>query len=227
MTASVCSSSHPTKACPDSWKATTLCSSLDRILLFFTLPEDTHKHKDLSDFARVATETYEMYCFPRTQCLHHCTCYYSLHSILKVKGIDGLVPLSGSMQGCFVTNVSNVCTCRDKVSWQQRFHDHHMGENTNSVVMYKDVSYLSIRSLCLSVEASQYFVMATDVHRFTRGQNSKYDYTTEARGELSQTQRVEISWLGQLQDLQMLLKDLLPLLRDNNKNEKVNSTDKL
>lgn len=41
MTASVCSSSHPTKACPDSWKATTLCSSLERILLFFTLPEDT------------------------------------------------------------------------------------------------------------------------------------------------------------------------------------------
>lgn len=42
MTASVCSSNHPTKACPDSWKATTLCSSLDRILLFFTLPENTH-----------------------------------------------------------------------------------------------------------------------------------------------------------------------------------------
>lgn len=37
-------------------------------------------------------------------------------------------------------------------------------------------------------------------------------YTTEAWCELSQTQRVEISWLRQLQDLQMLLKDLLPLL---------------
>lgn len=41
-------------------------------------------------------------------------------------------------------------------------------------------------------------------------------YTTEAWGELSQTQRVEISWLGQLQDLQMLLEDLFPLLKDNN-----------
>ena len=47
ITASVCSSSHPTKACPDSWKATTLCSSLDRILLFFTLPEDTHTHTQM------------------------------------------------------------------------------------------------------------------------------------------------------------------------------------
>ena len=63
MTASVCSSNHPTSACPDSWKATTLCSSLHRILLFFTLPEDTHTHTNtytcMSD-CRVATETYDM-----------------------------------------------------------------------------------------------------------------------------------------------------------------------
>ena len=50
-------------------------------------------------------------------------------------------------------------------------------------------------------------------------QKSKYVCTTEAWGELSQTQRVEISWLGQLQDLQMLLEDLLPLLGDNDKRE--------
>lgn len=45
-----------------------------------------------------------------------------------------------------------------------------------------------------------------------------YIYTTEAWCELCQTLRVEISRLGQLQDLQMLLIDLLPLLRDNRKN---------
>lgn len=39
ITASVCSSSQPTKAWPDSWKATTLCSSLERILLFLAVPE--------------------------------------------------------------------------------------------------------------------------------------------------------------------------------------------
>lgn len=48
-----------------------------------------------------------------------------------------------------------------------------------------------------------------------------YVYTTEAWRELSQTQRVGISRLGQLQDLQVLLKDLLPLLRDNNKNDSI------
>lgn len=39
ITASVCSSSQPTRAWPDSWKATTLCSSLERILLFLAVPE--------------------------------------------------------------------------------------------------------------------------------------------------------------------------------------------
>lgn len=48
MTASVCSRSHPTSACPDSWKATTLCSSFERILLFFALPEDTQNSVAIS-----------------------------------------------------------------------------------------------------------------------------------------------------------------------------------
>lgn len=47
----------------------------------------------------------------------------------------------------------------------------------------------------------------------------EYVYTAEAWRELSQTQRVGISWLGKLQDLQVLLEDLLPLLRDDGKNE--------
>ena len=120
MTASVCSSSQPTKACPDSWKATTLCSSLDRILLFFTLPEDTHTN--VSDCVRVVPYTNaDFFISPdeATVCLNRRTCYHSLHCILKVKGIDGLVTLSGSMQGSLVANVSNVRTCRDEVSWQQ------------------------------------------------------------------------------------------------------------
>lgn len=63
-------------------------------------------------------------------------------------------------------------------------------------------------------------VMDTFVHRFTwEVKQQRCIYTAEAWGELSQTQRVEISWLGQLQDLQMLLEDLLPLLRGNTKNE--------
>lgn len=39
ITASVCSSSQPTRAWPDSWKATTFCSSLERTLLFLAVPE--------------------------------------------------------------------------------------------------------------------------------------------------------------------------------------------
>lgn len=39
ITASVCSSSQPTKAWPDSWNATTFCSSFERILLFLAVPE--------------------------------------------------------------------------------------------------------------------------------------------------------------------------------------------
>lgn len=49
-------------------------------------------------------------------------------------------------------------------------------------------------------------------------ENHKCAHTTEAWGELCQTQGVEIRWLSQLQDLQMLLKDLLPLL-ENIRNE--------
>lgn len=129
MTASVCSSSHPTKACPDSWKATTLCSSLDRILFFFTLPEGNTYTQIYQVLPEWQLRHMKLIVFTGIQCLDHYTCYYSLHCILKVKGIDGLVSLSGSMQGSLVTNVSNVCTCRDKVeSWQQRLHDHHMGE---------------------------------------------------------------------------------------------------
>lgn len=41
ITASVCSSSQPTKAWPDSWNATTFCSSFERILLFLAVPERT------------------------------------------------------------------------------------------------------------------------------------------------------------------------------------------
>lgn len=44
ITASVCSSSQPTKAWPDSWKATTLCSSLERILLFLAVPERSQEN---------------------------------------------------------------------------------------------------------------------------------------------------------------------------------------
>lgn len=61
--------------------------------------------------------------------------------------------------------------------------------------------------------------MVVDLHEDKRVNMYIYIYsmyTTEAWGELSQTQRVEISWLGQLQDLQMLLEDLFPLLKDNN-----------
>lgn len=43
-------------------------------------------------------------------------------------------------------------------------------------------------------------------------------YTTESWCEFSQTQRVEISWLRQLQDFQMLLKDLLSFLPENKTN---------
>lgn len=39
--------------------------------------------------------------------------------------------------------------------------------------------------------------------------------TTKARCQLSQSQRVEVCRLSKLQDLQMLLKDFLSLLRDN------------
>lgn len=39
ITASVCSSSQPTKAWPDSWNATIFCSSFERILLFLAVPE--------------------------------------------------------------------------------------------------------------------------------------------------------------------------------------------
>lgn len=72
MTASVCSSSHPTRAWPDSWKATTLCSSFDRILLFFALPEHTHTlthrpHTDLPTAKRF-TRLYLLWLSPlRTQ----------------------------------------------------------------------------------------------------------------------------------------------------------------
>lgn len=38
ITASVCSSSQPTSAWPDSWKATTFCSSLERTWLFLAGP---------------------------------------------------------------------------------------------------------------------------------------------------------------------------------------------
>lgn len=47
----------------------------------------------------------------------------------------------------------------------------------------------------------------------------KSAFTTEAWGELSQSLRIEISWLGQLQDLQMLLKDFLSFLQDINTTE--------
>lgn len=69
------------------------------------------------------------------------------------------------------------------------------------------------------MEGCHHCVMATEVPRCIWRQKSTYVYTTEAWGELSQTLRVEMSWLGQLQDLQMLLIDLLSLLRDNNTNE--------
>lgn len=66
--------------------------------------------------------------------------------------------------------------------------------------------------------------MAVDVCRSTQGQVSKNTRTTEAWAELSQPLGIEIHWLGQLQHLQMLLKDLLPLLKDTNKN-KANHTE--
>jgi len=66
------------------------------------------------------------------------------------------------------------------------------------------------------MEAQCHCLTAADVCKFTEGQINKFARTTKAWGELSQPQRIEISRLGQLQDLQMLLKDLLPLLNDIN-----------
>lgn len=133
ITASVCSSNHPTSACPDSWKATTLCSSLHRILLFFTLPEVTYTNS-------FSVRRYQVYCCPLAHWRHHCTCYNSLHCIFKVKGIDGLVSLSGRVQSSFVTNVSDVRACRDKVRQQQRFSRSPYGTdnsgNIHSIVLW-------------------------------------------------------------------------------------------
>lgn len=60
--------------------------------------------------------------------------------------------------------------------------------------------------------------MTKEVNRLTFGHNSTYVYTTEAWAELGQTQGVEVCWLGQFQDLKMLLKDLHSLL-GNSKHE--------
>ena len=38
------------------------------------------------------------------------TCYDSLHSVLKVKGIDGLVALSGGVESSLVADVGDVRT---------------------------------------------------------------------------------------------------------------------
>lgn len=118
ITASVCSSNHPTSACPDSWKATIFCSSLDRILLFFTLPEDSKTHK-----ITVTVWLRDVVC-PTIKCWHHFTCYHSLHGVFKVKGINRLVSLSGCVQSSFITNVCDVCTCSKMVGWKARFSNY-------------------------------------------------------------------------------------------------------
>lgn len=57
-------------------------------------------------------------------CALHCsitfpTCKHSLHRILKVKGVDGLVSLSGGVQGSFVAYVSNVGACKKTAGGQK------------------------------------------------------------------------------------------------------------
>lgn len=106
-TASVCSRSHPTSACPDSWKATTLCSSLERILLFFALPEETQTIRVMSaTFTNRPRNRWWWWWWKRP------TCNDSLHCVLKVQGVYVLVSLPGRVQRSFIANVGNVGTCR-------------------------------------------------------------------------------------------------------------------
>lgn len=53
------------------------------------------------------------------------TCEYSLHCVLKVEGVDGLVSLSGSVQGGFVAYVCDVGACRKTAGWQWRLYFKH------------------------------------------------------------------------------------------------------
>lgn len=153
MTASVCSSSHPTKACPDSWKATTLCSSLDRILLFFTLPEDINMHT----ICQLVPEWQlrQLFVFPQYSSCIIVPAITLSTAYSKLKVSMDLWPSLAACRAASLQILAMSAPAERKWVGNRGFMFTTWGWG---VVMW-----------CFFVEAGHYFGVATDVHPFTRG----------------------------------------------------------